>query len=274
MSSLKHCLSISKHPWAKDYLKQELLEEQAAALKKGLKNPMVAGPWVVSERLAALRADERKVRKAILAYYDNLVKEAKAAGKPVYDPKAKPPKEEPPPVPNPLDVPPKPKKGEPETPELSEKAKQASALADWISEKLTKAEPVSWRELFKKADKIYGGTQAEGAYTPRDAYDGMELGVNRHLLKHFHWVLPDGQRKSPERVIKELQAITDALPTQSKRTKEQIDFQQFSTPPFLAYVANWVAAIGNNDIYLEPSAGIGGLAVFGRMSNAASIYVN
>ena len=274
MSSLKHCLSISKHPWAKDYLKQELLEEQAAALKKGLKNPMVAGPWVVSERLAALRADERKVRKAILAYYDNLVKEAKAAGKPVYDPKAKPPKEEPPPVPNPLDVPPKPKKGEPETPELSEKAKQASALADWISEKLTKAEPVSWRELFKKADKIYGGTQAEGAYTPRDAYDGMELGVNRHLLKHFHWIKPDGQRKSPERVIKELQAITDALPTQSKRTKEQIDFQQFSTPPFLAYVDNWVAAIGNNDIYLEPSAGIGGLAVFGRMSNAASIYVN
>ena len=270
MSSLKHCLSISKHPWAKDYSK-ELLAEQAAAIEKGAKNPTIAAESVLGERLKELRRAHTGVLATIMVHQIDLQKAAKAEGTPVWTPKtAKQMLDE-------LEA----KKPKPQilgTP--STKASQASALADWVSRMIkTKLEsdlflPITWRELFKQANKHFKGTQAQGAYTPRDAYDAMELGVNRYLLNEFSWIEPNGQRKTAELVIDQLKDIVDLLPTQSKRTQEQEDFQQYSTPPFLGYVANWVANIGSNDAYLEPSAGIGGLAVFGRMSNAATIYVN
>jgi hypothetical protein len=62
------------------------------------------------------------------------------------------------------------------------------------------------------------------------------------------------------------------LPTQTKRTAEQDEFQQFSTVPTLAYVANWVANLNQSgDTMLEPSAGIGGLAVFAKNAGAKLI---
>ena len=63
------------------------------------------------------------------------------------------------------------------------------------------------------------------------------------------------------------------LPTQTKRTEEQDKFQQFSTPPPLSFVANWVANIQKGEQYLEPSAGIGGIAVFGKVAGA-DVIVN
>jgi hypothetical protein len=52
------------------------------------------------------------------------------------------------------------------------------------------------------------------------------------------------------------------------------EFQQFSTPPPLAYAANWAANIKKDDIYLEPSAGTGGLAVFAKNAGAKKVIVN
>jgi hypothetical protein len=34
-------------------------------------------------------------------------------------------------------------------------------------------------ERCSQADEAYGGTQAEGKYTPKDAYDAAEAGMNR-----------------------------------------------------------------------------------------------
>jgi len=47
------------------------------------------------------------------------------------------------------------------------------------------------------------------------------------------------------------------LPTQTVRSEEQIDLQQFSTPADIAGLAVLLAAIGPEDIVLEPSAGNG-----------------
>jgi DNA repair protein RadC len=275
LSTLKHCLKISKHPWFSEELQKELLAEQAAFIQEGgNKSPVISGQAILNKRIKELSNARGYVSATIMAHQIDLQKAAKAEGKPVWKPKTaaemladleKADKK-------PLDV---------EKPQVSEKTRQASALADWLattlnikmSEKALKL-PITWQELFKKANQFFKGTQAQGVYTPRDAYDAMELGVNRYLLRHFSWIMPNAQRKSPSMVIDELKDLVDLLPTQSKRTKEQEDFQQYSTPPFLGYVANWVANIGSNDVYLEPSAGIGGLAVFGRMSNAAQIYVN
>src|SRR3546814_13378845 len=46
-------------------------------------------------------------------------------------------------------------------------------------------------------------------------------------------------------------------PTQTVRSEEQIEWQQFSTPVDLAAVAFVLAAIRPDDIILEPSAGNG-----------------
>ena len=46
------------------------------------------------------------------------------------------------------------------------------------------------------------------------------------------------------------------------------------TPPTLAYLANYAANINSNDIMLEPSAGIGGIATFAKKSGAKRQLVN
>ena len=68
--------------------------------------------------------------------------------------------------------------------------------------------------LFELADKAYGGTMADGTYTVKDAYDAMELAVNKTLLsvaKDFN-----GDVKTAVRAVNKLQSILDKLPTQTK----------------------------------------------------------
>ncbi len=151
-----------------------------------------------------------------------------------------------------------------------EKTAGSTKLANWINTKLVKDESISWRDLFKQADTDFEGTQAQGVYTPKDAYDAMEQGVNIYI--HDQMTMRD-----PEDAAANVAWLKDTiakLPTQTKRTREQGEFQQFSTPPPLAYVANWVANIQKNDAYLEPSAGVGGLAIFGREAVGDNITVN
>lgn len=50
-----------------------------------------------------------------------------------------------------------------------------------------------------------------------------------------------------------------------------LDFQQFSTPLPLAYVASIAANIGCDDVLLEPSAGTGLLGVFGELAGSSLI---
>lgn len=131
--------------------------------------------------------------------------------------------------------------------------------------------PLTAAALYEMADKAFGGTQAEGAYNRKDAYDALELAVNKHLLTaaaNFN-----GNRNAAVYAVAYMQRLLELLPTQSVRTQEQQDFQQFSTPPNIAYLAAWAANITAKDSVLEPSAGIGGLAVFAK-AWGAEVSVN
>lgn len=145
-------------------------------------------------------------------------------------------------------------------------------LADQIvAEYLSQKKLLTAKELYAMADIAFGGTQAEGAYNRKDAYDAMELAVNKHLLtaaREFN-----GDQKTAVNAVKYMQGLLELLPTQSVRTQEQQDFQQFSTPPNIAYLAAWAANINAQDSVLEPSAGIGGLAVFAK-AWGAEVAVN
>lgn len=154
------------------------------------------------------------------------------------------------------------------------KTGSSDKLASWVEQKLEAGKFFNWRELFKEADNAFGGTQAEGEYTPKDAYDSVELGVNRYIQRHSQVYDPRYARvKQATDIISKLKELTEIIPTQTKRTREQQEFQQFSTPPGFAYAASWVANIENDDVVMEPSAGVGGLAVFADNAGA-DVIVN
>ena len=141
-----------------------------------------------------------------------------------------------------------------------------------LSEHLEQGKGMPSKTLYAICDEAYGGTQAEGAYNRKDAYDAMELAVNRYMLDVMRQY-NDGSVENALKGLAEAQRILSLLPTQNVRTQEQQDFQQFSTPPSIAYLAAWAARINNQDHVLEPSAGIGGLATFAK-AWGAEVTVN
>lgn len=130
---------------------------------------------------------------------------------------------------------------------------------------------IDW--LYKEANKAFGGTMAEGAYTVKDAYDGMELAINKYLMDADFVKNGNGSLADAKKTLTSILRVMSKIPTQNKRTEEQELFQQYSTPPNIAYTAARMANINKNDVVLEPSAGIGGLALWGK-AWGAKVYGN
>ena len=122
--------------------------------------------------------------------------------------------------------------------------------------------------LTEAANATFGGTKAQGSYSAKDAYDAMEVAFNLHLARTE---TAESSRLDPTAArakALDLTARTQRLPTQTRRDPEMEEFQQFSTPPALAFVANWVARIGAGDVMMEPSAGTGDLAIWSHIAGA------
>lgn len=145
-------------------------------------------------------------------------------------------------------------------------------IADKVRYYLDKGTQFSPARLFEIADKAYGGTMAQGAYTVKDAYDGMELAVNQYLM-NGPAKSANGSAAQAVTFLSRMERLLSLLPTQTKRTAEMESFQQFSTPPNIAYLAAWAANVKPADVVLEPSAGIGGLALWPKAWGAA-VYAN
>ena len=113
-------------------------------------------------------------------------------------------------------------------------------------------------------ETAYGSSSADGRWSLRDAYDMLELAQVLYLER----------ADLPTAPLTCLAALTDlvaGLPTHTVRSEEQIALQQFSTPAPIAYLATLAARIASTDVVLEPSAGTGLLAVFGRRIGARLI---
>lgn len=134
-------------------------------------------------------------------------------------------------------------------------------------------DPIDKEQLWAWADHAYGGTKAEGTYTAKDAYDAMEIGVNQAILAKPELYKPDATLADARKVIDVIRSrILDRLPVMGRyRSTEQEEFQQFSTPPDLAYALSWLANLKKGETVLEPSAGVGGLASFAKNAGATVV---
>ena len=138
-----------------------------------------------------------------------------------------------------------------------------------LEERIEDGEPFDNPKLTRTADRVFGGSRAQGKYTPRDAYDAVEIAVNNYLLeKHARELM---QMDVTEALASVLRPLMQRLPRQTDRTIEQSELQQFSTPPTLAYLAARLLDPKPADIVLEPSAGTASLAIWPRAIGARVI---
>lgn len=119
-----------------------------------------------------------------------------------------------------------------------------------LVDRLRSAGPITRADLNAAMTQGFGGTDADGFWTQRDSFEILEHALAHHLQfgPYALQTLADaGQACS----------LLDRLPTQSVRSEDQIEWQQFSTPVDLAAIAAVLADIQEDDIILEPSAGNG-----------------
>jgi len=113
--------------------------------------------------------------------------------------------------------------------------------------------------LTAAANKVFNGSRGGGYYSPRDAYDAMETATNRYLREdHVRRLMQSSVIES----LKFLRSLTARLPTQADRTEEQVELQQFSSPPPIAFIAARLLSAQTGELILEPSAGTGSLAIW------------
>lgn len=111
----------------------------------------------------------------------------------------------------------------------------------------------------------FGAGDASGRWTQRDSFEVLEHALALSLTSRRSAAFSrDDLDKAME--------IASRLPTQTVRSEEQIDWQQFSTPVDLAAVAVMLANAQADDVVLEPSAGNGLLVA--QLPAVAALQLN
>ncbi len=110
----------------------------------------------------------------------------------------------------------------------------------------------------------FGGSDAAGRWSVRDAHAALELAQVLFLnqVTTLTCAMPSDQA---DRAFTRLEA---QVPTQTTRSDEQIEWQQFATPPRIAWLAGRACAISPGELVLEPSAGTGMLAIWAAKAGA------
>jgi len=105
----------------------------------------------------------------------------------------------------------------------------------------------------------FGGSDAAGAWLWRDAYDAIEAALVLQLRRLSPQI---GRLEDAPADIVALLANLSALSlTHTRRSEEQVAMDQFSTPPELGALAVLAAQVRPGDQVLEPSGGVGLLAI-------------
>jgi predicted RNA methylase len=115
----------------------------------------------------------------------------------------------------------------------------------------------------------YGGTDAQGFWVWKDAYEALEA-TQILFLRRFGPAI-QSRSTSPAATLAMMKRIAELVPTHTRRSDESQAMQQLSTPLPLAFVTAHAAAVAASDLVLEPSAGTGLLAVHAEIARASLV---
>src|SRR5690606_12433226 len=101
----------------------------------------------------------------------------------------------------------------------------------------------------------------------RDAHSALEL-AQVLWLRGRAGLTPASPADNAHKACARIETL---LPSQTVRSEEQIKFQQFATPPRIAWLLARVCALRAGDTVLEPSAGTGMLAHWAAKADARLI---
>jgi hypothetical protein len=132
---------------------------------------------------------------------------------------------------------------------------------------LEQGNPITTAALGTAMTDSFGGTDAQGFWVWKDAYEALEAAQILFLRRFGPAIL--SRSTSPEATLAIMKRIAGLVPTHTRRSAESQAMQQLSTPLPLAFVTARAAAICSSDLVLEPSAGTGLLAVHAEIARAS-----
>lgn len=135
----------------------------------------------------------------------------------------------------------------------------ATRLAAW----LWSGQQVQHQQVRTWMTRAFGGSDTNGVWNWKDVYEAQECALVFLLQQHASLF-----REAPEQVIARLAQLEYLPLTQTVRSEESVRFQQFSTPPQLAYLASLCANMTLGDTVIEPEAGTGIMAQFIKLKTA------
>ncbi len=134
-----------------------------------------------------------------------------------------------------------------------------------IADQLAAGGKITRKQLNAAMTEALGGTDAEGYWTQRDSFEALERALSLYLQRRPYPLMQFSD-------VLQTVELMQRLPTQTVRSEEQLQFQQFSTPADIGAIAVLMAAIEPSDIVLEPSAGNGLLVA--QASECAELQLN
>jgi len=142
---------------------------------------------------------------------------------------------------------------------VDQKAANLLAAARALTPHLNRSRALDRKLVSSVMTTTFGASDAEGAWLWRDAYDAIEAALVLQLRR----LAPQISRleDAPAEITALLANLSSLSLTHSRRSEEQVAMDQFSTPPELGALAVLAAQVRTGDSVLEPSAGIGLLAV-------------
>jgi P-loop containing NTP hydrolase pore-1 len=140
-------------------------------------------------------------------------------------------------------------------------------VARRLSTHLLMQQPLHATQVRTWMNREFNGTDSDGVWSWKDVYEAQEVA----LTSVFKWVGKGLSEQDALTVLDRLSMLENLTLTQTKRSQESVELQQFSTPIPLAYLATLCAQITAADIVLEPSAGTGILAKFAELQGAKLI---
>ena len=142
-------------------------------------------------------------------------------------------------------------------------SKALLAAARTLLPVLESGRPLDASTLRDAMARPFGASDAEGAWSWKDAYEAAEAALVLFLQRYGRAMRrrAGAGQDGPSNMLAMLSSLAALEPSHTRRSQEQVRLQQFSTPLPLAYVALQAAAVRPGDTVLEPSAGTGMLAV-------------